>query len=284
VREISYERFLQLIHSGDRRMLIDTHAEAIRTREDFEVDYRVIRPDRTERWLSLIGRPYFSREGLIKHVDGVVIDITKRKELERQLYQLNNDLEIKVRERTTELTRANETLAEINRHDALTGLSNRLAATELLRSEYARMARTKSAYAVLMLDVDFFKKVNDTYGHAIGDEVLRLVASTIKSNIRVNDFVARFGGEEFLVLLPSTGLEQALHVAEKIRAAIAAARHATAGQITVSIGVAVASLDQKDQEDAVKVADDRLYEAKNSGRNRVCAEKHEATSSYSPGV
>lgn len=271
VRELSYEKFLQLIHSGDRRMLIDTHAEAIRTREDFDVDYRVIRPDRSERWLSAIGRPYFSREGLIKHVDGVVIDISKRKELERQLQQLNNDLEIKVRERTTALTRANETLAEINRHDALTGLSNRLAASEVLRSEYARMSRTKNSYAVLMLDVDFFKKVNDTYGHAVGDEVLRLVSSVIKTNLRVNDFVSRFGGEEFLVLLPSTGLEQAIQVAEKIRAAIAAAQHQTAGRITVSIGVAVATPDQKGEEDAVKAADDRLYEAKNSGRDRVCA-------------
>jgi diguanylate cyclase (GGDEF)-like protein/PAS domain S-box-containing protein len=271
VREISYEKFLQLIHSGDRRMLIDTHAEAIRTHEDFEVDYRVTRPDHSERWLTAIGRPYFSREGLVKHVDGVVIDISKRKELERQLQQLNNDLEIKVRERTTALTRANETLAEINRHDSLTGLSNRLAASEMLRSEYARMARTKNSYAVLMLDVDFFKKVNDTYGHAVGDEVLRLVSSVIKSNLRVNDFVSRFGGEEFLVLLPSTGLEQAIQVAEKIRSSIAAAQHPTAGRITVSIGVAVASPDQTGEEDAVKVADDRLYEAKNSGRDRVCA-------------
>lgn len=275
VREMSYEKFLQLIHSGDRRMLIDAHAEAIRTGEDFEVDYRVLRPDRSERWLSSIGRPYFSREGRVRHVDGVIIDITKRKDLERQLYQLNNDLEIKVRERTTELTRANETLAEINRHDALTGLSNRLAASELLHSEYARMQRTGNAYSVLMLDVDFFKKVNDTYGHAVGDEVLRLVASTIKGNLRVNDFVSRFGGEEFLVLLPSTGLEQALQVAEKIRAAVAASRHRTAGQITVSIGVAVASCDQKDEEAAVKEADDQLYAAKNGGRNRVSSRQSE---------
>jgi diguanylate cyclase (GGDEF)-like protein/PAS domain S-box-containing protein len=277
LREISYEKFLQIAHSGDRRMLIDTFAAAIRTQEDFEVDYRVIRPDRSERWLTSIGRPYFSREGLIKHVDGVIVDITKRKELEHQLHQLNNDLEIKVRERTTQLTRANECLAEINRHDALTGLSNRLAATEALRSEYARMMRTKSPYAVLMLDVDFFKKVNDAYGHAIGDEVLRLVASTIRSNLRVNDVVSRFGGEEFLVLLPSTSLEQAVHVAEKIRAAIAATPHQTAGQVTISIGVAVADPEQGDEEAAVKEADDQLYEAKRSGRNRVAARGREAT-------
>jgi len=128
-----------------------------------------------------------------------------------------------------------------------------------------------------MLDVDYFKKVNDAYGHAIGDEVLRLVASTIRSNLRVNDVVSRFGGEEFLVLLPSTSLEQAVHVAEKIRAAIAATPHQTAGQVTISIGVAVADPEQGDEEAAVKEADDQLYEAKRSGRNRVAARGREAT-------
>lgn len=272
-REIGYDEFLKRIHSQDRPLVINAHAGAIETGNDFEVDYRLIRPDGSGRWLSSIGRAVSSRAGQARYVECVIIDITKRKRLERELVQLNNDLEEKVQIRTAELLRANEALASVTRHDPLTGLSNRLAAEERLREEFARMRRTTIPYAALMLDIDYFKKVNDTYGHGVGDEVIKLVAVTCKSTLRVTDFIARYGGEEFLILLPSVDLEQAYQAAEKVREAIDAAHHEQVGKITVSIGVAMASPDQRDDETAVKEADDQLYEAKKSGRNRVAAKR-----------
>lgn len=270
-REIAYDEFLKRIHSADRPLVINAHAGAIETGNDFEVDYRLIRPDKTGRWLSSIGRSVAARSGGAKHIECVIIDITKRKRLERELVQLNNDLEEKVQIRTAELLRANEALASVTRHDPLTGLSNRLAAEERLSEEFARMKRTSIPYAALMLDIDFFKKVNDTYGHGVGDEVIKLVAVTCKQNLRVTDFIARYGGEEFLILLPSVDLEQARQAAEKIRSAIDEAHHNQVGKVTVSIGIAMAFPDQRDGEAAVKEADDQLYEAKKGGRNRVVA-------------
>jgi diguanylate cyclase len=133
------------------------------------------------------------------------------------------------------------------------------------------MKRYNNTYSVLMLDIDHFKNVNDTYGHAIGDEVLQLLAQTIKENLRENDFIGRFGGEEFLVTLPSTNITQAIQVGEKLRAAIEASPHPKAGVFTVSVGVAAASPIQKDEKAVVIEADQQLYVAKNAGRNRVSA-------------
>ena len=144
------------------------------------------------------------------------------RQAKRGLAESNIHLEQKVDERTAELARANEALVRLSRQDALTGLANRLAATERLRQEFLRMKRSSSVYAVLMMDIDFFKHVNDAYGHAMGDDVLRHIAQILNSSVRETDFVARYGGEEFIAFLPDTSLEDACRVGEKIRQAIEA--------------------------------------------------------------
>jgi diguanylate cyclase (GGDEF)-like protein len=131
------------------------------------------------------------------------------------------------------------------------------------------MKRAGAPYAVMMIDIDFFKNVNDSHGHAVGDEALALIAQELSANLRNYDFISRWGGEEFLVLLPSTGLEQALVVAEKLRAAVERIQHPVADRLTISIGVAVASANEPDEDAAVISADERLYDAKRGGRNRV---------------
>ncbi|MBI2747302.1 MAG: diguanylate cyclase [Burkholderiales bacterium] len=193
----------------------------------------------------------------------------ERLAMEKRILQINAELEHKVRERTAELEKANEGLRHLSRHDVLTGLANRMAANEHLHSEFMRMKRTGSTYAVLMLDVDYFKRINDSYGHEAGDHVLKRVAKTLNHCLRETDFVARFGGEEFIVLLPDTNLVSAAQVAEKIRRAVEASVDPIAGHITISIGVAVSSPENHDESAAVNLADDRLYAAKNAGRNRV---------------
>lgn len=161
--------------------------------------------------------------------------------------------------------------------DGLTGLANRRAVDDRLRGEFLRMKRSAGRYAVLMVYIDHFKYVNDRHGHAIGDEVLRCVAAVIRcvaavirDSVRESDFVARFGGEEFLVVLPDTDREGARTLAEKIRIAVAEARMPRdAGQLHISVGVAVATPADEDEAVAVALADARLYAAKAAGRNRV---------------
>ncbi len=177
---------------------------------------------------------------------------------QHQLEQLNANLTGKQAE-----------LERLARNDMLTGLPNRLAATERLRTEFVSMKRSQSVYAVLMMDIDFFKRVNDTHGHAVGDQVLQRVAKSLRALLRESDFAARFGGEEFLALLPTTDMPAALQVAEKLRQAVASSPDPIAGPITLSIGLSMATPDQVDEDTAVGEADDALYRAKREGRNRV---------------
>lgn len=172
----------------------------------------------------------------------------------------------------SELVRANQELEQLARHDTLTGLHNRLAANERLREEFLRMKRTGEVYSVVVMDIDHFKRVNDTYGHEAGDQVLKHVAKLISEAVRVTDFVARFGGEEFLVLLPDTDLHGAQILTEKLRSAVADVLVPVVGQVTLSLGLALVQHDDANEETAVRFADQALYRAKNQGRNQVCVE------------
>ena len=203
---------------------------------------------------------------LVEALQGMEDTLIKRGQA---MAQSNVRLEQTVAERTAELVKSNEELHRISRRDALTGLNNRLAADERLRAEFARMKRAHTAYAVLMLDIDYFKRVNDMFGHEMGDKVLKAVARVLETHLRESDFLARFGGEEFLVLLPNATLAVAGEVAEKLRAAVAVAPSATGHPVTLSIGLALAVPNDSTEHDALHRADELLYRAKHAGRNRV---------------
>lgn len=154
--------------------------------------------------------------------------------------------------------------------DPLCGLLNRRAMNGLLAAVHARAARYSTPYAVIMADLDHFKRVNDTHGHDVGDQVLRELAGRLRESVRAEDQVSRWGGEEFLVLLQGAEGEAALRVAEKIRGRVGEAPFATtAGDlpITISLGVAV-SHGQSSPERIANRADEALYAAKHGGRNR----------------
>lgn len=199
----------------------------------------------------------------------IKVMIAKLLKNEKELEVLNATLEQKVKERTLELENANEQLTYLSRHDALTQLYNRLASNEYLHSEFLRMKRTHVLFSVALIDIDYFKKVNDMYGHDVGDSVLKNVAKILKESARVTDFVARFGGEEFLVVLPDTLKDGALEVSEKIRHAVENSVPPHVTQITLSIGVATVNLDDVNDDVVIKKADNALYNAKSTGRNRV---------------
>jgi diguanylate cyclase (GGDEF)-like protein len=186
-----------------------------------------------------------------------------------QLRAKNAELEARVAERTAELQAANARLMTLAAVDPLSGLANRRGFDDALASEAARSLRYGRPLSLVVADLDDFKGVNDTHGHAAGDEVIRRVARVLSDNARAADLVARYGGEEFAVLLPETGAREALRLAERMRAAVAeisvpaAARPITAsfGVATLDAGVSPAAL--------LSAADEALYEAKAAGRNRA---------------
>jgi diguanylate cyclase (GGDEF)-like protein len=158
------------------------------------------------------------------------------------------------------------------KHDALTGLANRREALHQLENEYERYLRNDRPFSVLLMDIDLFKNVNDSYGHQAGDQLIKLVAQTLVKQCRKVDTLARWGGEEYLVLLPEAGPEEAWQTAERIRKSIAAATVKT-NQHTLSatVSVGVATLTNGETIDRLlQRADEALYQAKRLGRNRVC--------------
>ncbi|TAH13674.1 MAG: GGDEF domain-containing protein [Curvibacter sp.] len=165
-----------------------------------------------------------------------------------------------------------ERLRSLSDTDQLTGLANRRVAIRRLEEEHARFQRSGHGYAVVMLDLDHFKAVNDTHGHAVGDQVLCAVARELQAGQRRTDTLARMGGEEFLFLMPMTSIEGAVAQSRRIGDRIAALHIATAKaamQITVSIGVAEAQISDASAEAVVNRSDTALYKAKAAGRNRV---------------
>ena len=164
--------------------------------------------------------------------------------------------------------RMTNSLQRLATTDDLTGAYNRRQFGEVIKYEIHRAIRYMDTLSLIMFDLDHFKRINDTYGHNAGDEVLKTVADRVKDNIRVTDIFARVGGEEFTILVPATGLEGAKVVADKLRQSIESHAFETVGIVTASFGVAEFSRDEK-SEGLIKRSDNALYAAKANGRNRV---------------
>lgn len=190
--------------------------------------------------------------------------------------EANTKLEERVQQRTRDLEHLNEQLLELSATDALTRLKNRGHFDRIFQSAVVRAYRYDEILSLLVLDIDHFKKFNDTYGHLVGDDCLKMVSQCIQKFItRPQDLAARYGGEEFVVLLPETPMSGALQVAERIRMEIEKTAFPVSGDVvhlSVSIGVCSVSPAKADStKEIFKWADEALYEAKGQGRNRVVA-------------
>lgn len=181
------------------------------------------------------GRPVYTR--------GIFRNITDRKRLEEEL-------------RIAAIT------------DKLTGLFNRSKLEDLMQQEIERARRYKNPLTIMMFDIDYFKRINDLYGHQKGDYVLKTVAQLVKNNIRITDFFGRWGGEEFIILLPETSLKNAELMSEKIRTIIESYSFNGTERITISCGV-TEFIEEDTIDSLIKVADDALYLAKKQGRNKT---------------
>lgn len=169
-----------------------------------------------------------------------------------------------------ELVTAREALRTQAMVDALTQLWNRRAFMELAGKELARASRQERSTSALMIDVDHFKKLNDTYGHAAGDEALKEIADRIKDALRTGDHLGRYGGEELVALLPDCGVPGAYAVAERVRRAVRrTALRLQAGDVPVSVSIGAASARHGRLEDLLERADQALYQAKREGRDRA---------------
>ena len=209
---------------------------------------RMMRRDGAAIWVEINAHTCTDDRGPVMAVEGMLSDITERKRMLEELRYLA----------TT---------------DGLTGLCNRRHFLELCERKLLRSRRYRSEVGLLMLDADHFKTINDTYGHSMGDEALRLVARLCRSQLREVDIIGRLGGEEFAVLLPQTGLQAGCEVAERLRNAIAQTTlpldDGRMLRFTVSIGVCSCAAQNVTVEELLKAADQALYAAKDKGRNQV---------------
>lgn len=222
-------------------------------------------------------------EGLL--ILGLMVNRARRRKAEAELVRINESLEEAVFARTRELETANadlfrakglleETNARLDlasRTDKLTGLYNRRHLEEVAGLEHARCVRTKDWYSIILCDIDYFKQVNDQYGHETGDRLLKLVSGELARAVRPYDTLARWGGEEFLIFLPSAGQGVASSVAERIREGVASQIFFDAEpalRITATLGVATLKHGET-VADVIRRADEALYEGKRTGRNRI---------------
>ncbi|WP_320047768.1 GGDEF domain-containing protein [uncultured Ilyobacter sp.] len=181
----------------------------------------------------------------------------------------NKDMSLVLIDDITKIEKSRKKLHELSITDELTGIYNRRFIFESIKKEINRSERTGGIYSLMLIDIDFFKKINDLCGHVEGDVVLKTIATEIKNNIRNMDIFGRFGGEEFILLLPETDLELALLCAERLRKSVENISFSKVGHpVTVSIGVGQYLLGEA-LDDILDRVDKALYRAKNNGRNRV---------------
>jgi diguanylate cyclase (GGDEF)-like protein/PAS domain S-box-containing protein len=257
--ELSQRTYLDIIHPAERAHSLSAFSSTGRDRKQpARTERRYLRKDGTTFWGDLSLAAIRDEHGNVTSIMGILVNITRRKEAEAALKQANAQLTQQVI------------------HDPLTGLYNRRYLDETLPRELQRATRHGSSVGIIMLDIDHFKRFNDTYGHDGGDVLLRAVGTFLQTNIRGEDIACRYGGEEFTLVLPGASLADTQQRAEAIRAGVQTLVVEHAGQalssITVSLGVAVFSDYRTTADMLIRAADQALYQAKRSGRNQVVSD------------
>lgn len=236
-----------------------------------------ISPDTTLAEAARLMRKHDYRRFPVVSEQGELVGLVTQSDivlgLNRALENYSHHLEKEVAARTQDLREANEQLARLSVTDPLTGLHNRRALLDHLEQQISRLQRSGGSLSCIMLDIDHFKSINDSYGHDCGDQVLIGFARVLRKGVRRHDFVARHGGEEFLIVA-ECGEDTAARAAERIRARVEDLRFSNQGasfNVTVSAGVADRAFPSPDSgaEDLIPRADAALYAAKRTGRNRV---------------
>ncbi len=249
---------------------IDMHIKrAIKEGTGYELDLRRIDPSGTLRWFHAIAKPMFDSDGRVDRIVGTLMDITERKQLYEQVQlslTLINEQNAELEQQKAEMQRANSQLEALATTDGLTGLKNHRAFQEKLGEECARARRGGAGLSLLLLDVDKFKAFNDAYGHPEGDTVLKTVAKVLQTAARETDYVCRYGGEEFVIVLSNTDAQGAIAAAERFREAVETYPWRLR-PVTASFGAATLKKGLETTQSLVDAADKALYASKKAGRN-----------------
>ncbi|MGF6112167.1 diguanylate cyclase [Pseudomonas sp. ADAK2] len=242
----------------------------------YQAEYRCRRQDGTYTWIE--DRGYIlarNADGSVARMVGAHRSIEDKKRLLEQLQRRNHSLEALVEERTRELSRVNQQLQiqlEENRKlaetDALTSVANRYRLEKALPQECERSQRFRQPLSLIAMDIDDFKTINDHYGHALGDAALVQVVHCLKNSVRDGDVLARWGGDEFIMILPNTSLVDARGIAETIRQDLTGLLPVGDFQVTLSFGV-VQRFDEEQQTGLLARADQALYRSKVMGKNVI---------------
>ncbi len=253
----NFELWSRSIHEDDRERVRRAFSACLTAHCPYEEEYRVPQRDGSVRWIHDRGAPALEEEGPPHRFLGVAVDVTEKREREEELARMSAELELQAH------------------NDVLTGLPNRRSLEKALQRENHRAIRSGSRLIAILVDCDNFKRINDNYGHAVGDVVLREIGRRLGATVRPSDCAGRIGGDEFLVLLTDTRLAEAAQVAERIRLAMANISldtYAECVTVTVSLGVAVVPLGDDSLEEVLTLTHGALARSKQGGKNRVVVE------------
>lgn len=243
---LSLHEALRMVHPDDRRSFTKAVRDYVSGKEEaLRQDVRIYSDCGEARWMELIGNLRKNSKGQPEQLAGIAVDITARKEEEARLQ------------------------AEAST-DPLTGVTNRREFERLFQHHFEEARQNNSSFALLLVDIDYFKGLNDKFGHTVGDSVLRYFTEICGAILRSQDVIARLGGDEFAILLPDVMLKTARNIGERIRRYVVSKPYSTEGRrvfMTVSLGVALCCGDYSSTEEVMQSADKALYSAKKSGRN-----------------
>lgn len=254
---VSVNDWAERMHPEDRDRVVNFCVSQSQAGSDHEADYRALTRDGDYVWIRDVVHVVRNHDGEVEALVGFMFDISERKRTEEQLVQLQRELE------------------ELSYRDGLTGVPNRRMFDSVVELEWEKARQQHQPLSLLLIDIDYFKQYNDEYGHLAGDDCLRAVAGALAVSARARDFVGRFGGEEFVVVLPDTDREAALNVAQRCclhvrELALPHAGSAVSDIVTVSIGISTRHPGPDEPaRNLIQQADERLYQAKDAGRDRI---------------
>lgn len=234
------------VHPEDLDRCVANYLDHFQKQQKFEMNYRLMRHDGQYRWINDRGVPFYDKNNVFSGFIGSCMDITENIE--------------------------GEQLRQMAQYDFLCNTYTRQYAYHLLRDAFYQAKEKKLPLSLLMIDIDWFKKINDQYGHAAGDTVLAYAASAIRKGIRDTDILGRYGGDEFIIGLVHTNQAEAIAAANRIQTDIAQAEISISGstKINISFSIGIKSLESEESlDELVNRADQKLYDAKKEGRNQI---------------
>jgi diguanylate cyclase (GGDEF)-like protein/PAS domain S-box-containing protein len=250
-KNVSYQFFTEKLHPEDHKRTMDAMLDHLYGKAPvYEVEYRIKAKNGDYKWYYDRGKiTQYDENGKPLFLAGIVFDVTK------------------IREQQTELERKNKILEDLASMDGLTHISNHKSLMEYLELQIKQMGHSTENLSIVMFDIDDFKRVNDNHGHVIGDRILTELASILNKNIRGADLVGRYGGEEFLIILPRADIKEAISISERIRKTVESNLFFDDVRITISGGIK--QFEGESMTDLIDAADKRLYLAKRNGKNQI---------------